>query len=83
MHKTLRICVGRVMRDIGRKIKGNDVLGAKCARLLSLASSVHEQQQHQRGLQLPPPHPLAQSFVGPIPRRLHRPASARSSAKPK
>jgi IS5 family transposase len=47
--KKLRTYLGRVMRDIGRKIKGNDVLRTKCARLLSLAARVHEQQQHQRG----------------------------------
>jgi IS5 family transposase len=47
--KTLRTYLGRVMRDIGRKIKGNDLLGTKCARLLSLARRVHEQQPHQRG----------------------------------
>jgi IS5 family transposase len=47
--KRLRTYLGRVMRDIGRKIKGNDVLRTKCARLLSLARRVHEQQQHQRG----------------------------------
>jgi IS5 family transposase len=47
--KKLRTYLGRVMRDIGRKIKGNDVLRTKFARLLSLAARVHEQQQHQRG----------------------------------
>jgi hypothetical protein len=49
MHKKLRTYLGRVMRDIDRKIKGNDVLRPKCARLLSLARRVHQQQQHQRG----------------------------------
>jgi IS5 family transposase len=49
MLKKLRTYLGRVMRDIGRKVHGNDVLRAKLARLLSLASRVHEQQQHQRG----------------------------------
>jgi transposase, IS5 family len=47
--KKLRTYLGRVMRDIGRKINGNDVLRPKFARLLSLASRVHGQQQHQRG----------------------------------
>jgi transposase, IS5 family len=49
MLKRLRTQLGRVMRDIGRKINGNDVLRLKFARLLSLARRVHEQQQHQRG----------------------------------
>jgi IS5 family transposase len=49
MLKTLRTQLGRVMRDIGRKVEGNDVLRTKFARLLFLAKRVHEQQQHQRG----------------------------------
>jgi len=49
MLRRLRTQLGRVMRDIGRKVQGNDVLRPKFARLLSLARRVHQQQQHQRG----------------------------------
>jgi IS5 family transposase len=43
--KTLRTDLGRVMRDIGRKIAGNAMLKDKFAQLLRLARRVHEQQQ--------------------------------------
>lgn len=47
--KKLRTYLGRVIRDIGRKIEGNSGLEATFARLLSLAWRVREQKQHQRG----------------------------------
>jgi transposase, IS5 family len=47
--KTLRTYLGRVMRDIGRKIADNAALEPKFAKLLLLARRVHEQQQRQRG----------------------------------
>src|SRR6202008_3803226 len=47
--KTRRTYLGRVMRDIGRKIAGNATLEEKFAKLLLLARRVHEQQQRQRG----------------------------------
>ena len=47
--KTLRTYLGRVIRDIGRKIEGNSGLEAAFAKLLSLARRVREQQQRQRG----------------------------------
>jgi transposase, IS5 family len=47
--KTLRTYLGRVMRDIGRKIAGNAPLEERFAQLLLLARRVHEQQQRQRG----------------------------------
>ena len=51
---------------------------------LSLVPSRRRRQRRprRRRLQLPPPHPLAQAFVVPNPRRPHRNASARSSLKP-
>jgi hypothetical protein len=47
--KKLRTYLGRVIRDIGRKIENNDALEAKFAKLLLLARRVREQKQHQRG----------------------------------
>jgi IS5 family transposase len=49
MRKKLRTYLGRVMRDIGRRIAGNATLEVKFARLLLLARRVHERQQRQRG----------------------------------
>lgn len=47
--KTLRTYLGRVIRDIGRKIEGDSGLEAAFERLLMLARRVHEQRQRQRG----------------------------------
>ena len=47
--RKLRTYLGRVIRDIGRKIENNDALEAKFASLLALARRVREQQQRQRG----------------------------------
>jgi IS5 family transposase len=49
MLKTLRTYLGRVIRDIGRKIEGNGALEVAFSRLLALARRVREQQQRQRG----------------------------------
>src|SRR3954464_4281148 len=49
MLKKLRTYLGRVIRDIGRKIEGNGGLEAAFTRLLLLARRVREQQQRQRG----------------------------------
>src|SRR3954462_7697316 len=49
MLKKLRTYLGRVIRDIGRKIEGNGGLEAAFARLILLARRVREQQQRQRG----------------------------------
>src|ERR1700678_3463956 len=49
MLKKLRTYLGRVIRDIGRKIEGNGGLEAAFAKLLLLARRVREQKQHQRG----------------------------------
>jgi hypothetical protein len=49
MLKKLRTYLGRVIRDIGRKIEGDSGLEAAFAQLLMLARRVREQQQRQRG----------------------------------
>ena len=47
--RALRTWLGRVRRDILRKIKGDAAKGAAFAPLLSLSHSVREQRQKQRG----------------------------------
>ena len=47
--RTLRTYLGRVLRDIMRKIKGDTGKQAAFAQLLSLAHAVRHQRQHQRG----------------------------------
>ena len=47
--KKLRTYLGRVIRDITRKIEGDGGLEATFAQLLMLARRVREQQQRQRG----------------------------------
>jgi transposase, IS5 family len=47
--KTIRTYLGRVMRDIVRKIKGEAELESVFAHPLMLARRVREQRQHQRG----------------------------------
>jgi IS5 family transposase len=47
--KFLRTRLGRVIRDINRKIEGNPALKERFAPLLSLALRVRHQDQHQRG----------------------------------
>jgi IS5 family transposase len=49
MLKKLRTYLGRVIRDITRKIEGDSGLEAAFAQLLMLARRVREQQQRQRG----------------------------------
>ena len=49
MLKKLRTYLGRVIRDIGRKIEGDGGLEAAFAQLLLLARRVREQKQRQRG----------------------------------
>jgi transposase, IS5 family len=49
MLKKLRTYLGRVIRDIGRKIEGDSGHEAAFAQLLLLARRVREQQQRQRG----------------------------------
>ena len=45
----LRTRLGRLIRDIRRKIAGNAALEERCGPLLALASRVRAQDQHQRG----------------------------------
>jgi IS5 family transposase len=47
--RTLKTYLGRVIRDIARKIDGNPSLETKFAWLLSLARRVREQERGQRG----------------------------------
>ena len=47
--KTLKTYLGRVIRDIARKIDGDEGLQAAFARSLSLARTVRDQKQNQRG----------------------------------
>jgi IS5 family transposase len=49
MLRKLRTYLGRVIRDIARKIEGNGGLEVAFVKLLSLARRVREQQQRQRG----------------------------------
>src|SRR3954451_23829446 len=49
MSKKLRTYLGRVIRDITRKIEGDSRLEAVFAQLLMLARRVREQKQRQRG----------------------------------
>jgi IS5 family transposase len=49
MLKKLRTLLGRVIRDITRKIEGDSGREAAFAQLLMLARRVREQQQRQRG----------------------------------
>lgn len=49
MLRKLRTYLGRVIRDIGRKIEGDGGLEAAFAKLMPLARRVREQQQRQRG----------------------------------
>jgi transposase, IS5 family len=47
--RTLRTYLGRVMRDIDRKIGADASLRARCAEPLALAHRVHAQRYRQRG----------------------------------
>jgi IS5 family transposase len=47
--KFLRTRLGRIIRDIRRKIDGNPVLEDRFDRLLDLARRIRDQDQHQRG----------------------------------
>ncbi|MGB8364972.1 MAG: IS5 family transposase [Rhizomicrobium sp.] len=47
--KKLRTYLGRVIRDVARRIEGNEELQAVFARTLSLARTVRDQKQRQRG----------------------------------
>jgi IS5 family transposase len=50
--RKLRTYLGRIIRDIGRKIDGDESLQVAFARSLSLARTVRDQKQHQRGYKI-------------------------------
>ena len=50
--KTIRTYLGRVIRDVVRKIRGEAELESAFAHPLMLARGVREQRQHQRGKNL-------------------------------
>ena len=47
--RRLRTYLGRMIRDIGRKIAGNDALQEVFAKPMSLTRLVRDQDRHQRG----------------------------------
>jgi IS5 family transposase len=47
--RKLRTYLGRVIRDVGRRIEGNDVLQEVFAKPMGLARRVRDQDRHQRG----------------------------------
>ena len=71
MLRTLRTQLGRVIRDIMRKIAGNPRLRAIFARPLSLASQVRSQKQRQRGPKIDSLHAPEVACVGKG--KAHRP----------
>jgi transposase, IS5 family len=60
--KFLRTRLGRIIRDIRRKIEGNTVLEDRFGPLLDLASRVRHQEAHQRGPKIYSVHITCQSM---------------------
>jgi IS5 family transposase len=80
--RKLRTYLGRVIRDIGRKIDGNELLQTAFVRSLALARSVRDQKQHQRGYKVYSLHAPEVECIGkslPPRRRGARPAHLTSS----
>ncbi len=93
--KTLRTYLGRIIRDIARKIGGSAALLSESAllRMLALARRVLEQKQHQRGPKLYSLHapevecsararrtgPTSSASRSPSPPRWRTPAAVSSS----
>jgi hypothetical protein len=71
MLKKLRTYLGRVIRDIGRKIEGNSGLEAAFTKLLLLARRVREQQQCQHGSKVYSLHAQEVECIGKC--KAHRP----------
>jgi IS5 family transposase len=69
--KTLRTYLGRVSRDIGRKIAGDSGVMAIFAQPLRLARRVREQRQRQRGLKACSLHAAEVACIGKG--KAHRP----------
>ena len=70
--KTIRTYLGRVTRDIVRKIRGEAELESVFAHSLMLARRVREQRQHQRGRKTCPRAPSRGSYLAACARgRMH------------
>ena len=69
--RTIRTYLGRVMRDIVRKIKGEAEFESIFAYPLMLARRVREQRQHQRGRKVYSLHAPEVECIGK--RKAHRP----------
>jgi IS5 family transposase len=83
----LRIRLGRLVRDIGRKIAGQDELKAAFEQPLSRAAQIRSQQQRQREYKLYPFHaPEVECIARARPQRLtsstSRPRSSSTNARP-
>jgi transposase, IS5 family len=76
MLKKLRTYLGRVIRDIARKIDGDSELEVAFAKLLPLARRVREQQQRQRGPKVYSLHAPEVECIGKG--KAHRPTSSAS-----
>jgi IS5 family transposase len=63
-RKKLRTYLGRVLRDIVRKIRGNQPLVDRFAGVLSLASRVRRQKPRQRGHKIYSMHALEVECIG-------------------
>ncbi|TWB47261.1 hypothetical protein FBZ94_12015 [Bradyrhizobium sacchari] len=60
----MRTYLGRVTRDISRKIAGDAALEGRFSKLLLLARRIHEQQQRQSGTKVYSLHASKRRFVG-------------------
>jgi hypothetical protein len=67
--RKLKTYLGRVMRDIGRRIAGDDALEEVFARELSLARRVLAQDRHQRGRKVYSLHAPEVDCIGSSSRR--------------
>ncbi len=76
--RKLRTYLGRIIRDIGRKIERNGGLEAAFAKLLLLARRVREQQQRQREPKVYSLHASEVECIGKG--KAHRPIGLTSSA---
>jgi len=68
--KFLRTRLGRIIRDISRKIEGNTALEDRFGPLLDLASRVRHQEQRQRGPKVYSLHAPEVECIGKGPRAL-------------
>ncbi len=75
--RTLRTFLGRVIRDIGRKIRGDATLESLFAHPLMLARRVREQRQRQRGRKVYSLHAPEVECIGKG--KAHRPYTSSAS----